>query len=159
MMSFMEPPQTMEQNRKIFITNEIKILRFTDTELAPYTYDIEARVSSAYDDYVPLKIYHFKLEVDPKSDKPKFEKLINIDNQHSNCKHYRGIQHAVYTRGYETVNGLIIAPKLEFFTYWNRACGSEGFSNRVTFSGETQRSACQLDRDNTVRVRITFSVF
>lgn len=157
-MSFMEDPQTMEQDSKRQIQNEIKTLRFTDTQLAPFTYDIEARVSSVYDDHVPVKIYHFKLEVDPRSDKPKFEKLINVDNQHTNCKHYRGIQHAVYTRGYETVNGLV-APKLEFFTYWNQACGAEGFSNRVTFSGDTKRSACQLDRDDTVRVRITFNVF
>ena len=95
MISFVEPPQTMEQNRNNLIPNEIEILRFTDTELAPFTYDIEARVSSVYDDYVPLKIYHFKLEIDPQADKLKFEKLINVDNQHSNCKHYRGIQHAV----------------------------------------------------------------
>jgi len=158
-MSFMEIPPTMEDDRKTFKHNETEILCFTDTHLAPFTYDIEARLSSVYDDHVPAKIYNFKLEVNPASDKPQFEKLINIDNQHNGYKHYRGIQHAVYTRGYETINGNIVTPKLEFFTYWNQAGGTDGFSNRVTFAGETRRSACMLDKDNVVRVRITFSVF
>jgi hypothetical protein len=152
----METLRPMEPGNRNFILHEPLI--FTDKHLAPFTYDIEAKVSSSYDDHVPSKIYNFKLEIDPRSNKAVIEKLIDIDNQHSDGKHYRGVQHVVYTRGLELKDGNRVPTKLEFFTYWIYPNGTDDMSNRVTFSGDTKRSACLLERDHTVRVRITFNV-
>jgi hypothetical protein len=152
--------KNQSQKSKIMETllyDENETLVFTDLD-TKFTYEIEALVSSDYDGYRPIQTHHFKLTVDPSSTGPKIEVYTDIDNEHGNCRHFHGYLHSVYSRAYQTGSGEKVPAKLSFIAWWDRTCGSTGFSNMDTFSGEVKEGTSQLNYNDTVRVDVKFKV-
>jgi hypothetical protein len=126
-------------------------------KIYPFTFNISLDVASDYDDYRPVAEYKMTLKVDPNERISVIDNAIDIDNMHSNCRHFHGHQHAKYTDGAQGKDGAIIKPKIEFRTWWDRTCGSTGWSNPATFT-EDLTNSCQLDYNDTVRVRLKYTV-
>jgi hypothetical protein len=138
--------------------DENEILLFTDTDIKPFSYDIEAEVSSEYDDFRPRALYKMKLTVDPSSKAPTISEVIDVDNHHYNCRHYHGHLHAKYSRAYETSSGQKERAKIEFSCWWDRTCGQTGWTNKIVYAGSEKNGTAQLDYDRTVRVNIKFKI-
>lgn len=126
-------------------------------KLHPFTFKIEAKVSSDYDNYHPVQMHSRTIRVFPYDKFSVIEDVFDVDNHHSNCRHFHGHQHCKYTDGAQGKDGSIIRPTLTFNTWWDRTCGSTGWSNTVDFDGG-RSGDCQLNYNNTVRVDIKWSV-
>lgn len=142
-------------NHAINKTQDEKII--PALKLKPFTFKVDLSVASDYDDYRPIAWYTMTLKVDPNEKISVIEPVIDIDNYHSNCRHFHGHQHVRYTDGGQGKDGSIIKPKIEFVTWWDRTCGSTGWSNSLTYTEDLKNDG-QLDYNNTVRVKFTFEV-
>ncbi len=126
-------------------------------KLHPFTFKIEAKVSSDYDNYRPVETHNRNIRINPYDKFSVIEDVFDIDNHHSNCRHFHGHQHDKYTDGAQGKEGSIIRPTLTFNTWWDRTCGSTGWSNTVNFNSGLS-GECQLNYSDTVRVDIKWSV-
>jgi hypothetical protein len=126
-------------------------------KLHPFTFKIEAKVSSDYDSYSPVETHNRTIRVFPYEKFSVIEDIVDVDNHHSNCRHFYGHQHCKYTDGAQGQEGTAIRPVLTFNTWWNRVCGGTGWSNTESFKSGL-KGECQLDYNNTVRVNIKWEV-
>jgi len=126
-------------------------------KIIPFRFIISLDVASDYDGYHPVAFYDMLLKVDPNENISTVEQVIDVDNHHSNCRHFHGHQHALYTDGSQGRDGTVVKPRIDFFTWWDRTCGSTGFSNRVSFTDDVENH-CQLDYNSTVRVRLKYRI-
>jgi hypothetical protein len=126
-------------------------------KLHPFTFKIEAKVSTSYSDYRVVEMHNRNIRVFPYEKFSVIEDVVDVDNHHSNCRHFYGHQHSKYTDGAQGKEGTAIRPSLSFNTWWNRVCGSAGWSNTETFNSGLN-GKCQLNYNDTVRVDIKWDV-
>lgn len=136
--------------------------KFTDINtvlsLVPFTITIQAVVSSSYDAYTPKETYTLTLKIDPNNMPSRtVTASIEIDNHHSNCRHFYGPLSATYTDGTDGDGKTAVLPQLSVSTRLNRVCGSVGSSNLVTFTPGGSMTG-QLIYDNTIHVDLTVNV-
>lgn len=124
-------------------------------KLHPFKFNIVASIASSYDGYRPLMFYRFYVKVDPNDKIAVVETVIDVDNDHDNCRHFHGHLHAKYTDGGHGKDGTVIKPTLSFSNWWDRTCGGTGWSNTVTFNNGTKEK-CELNYNDTVRTNIEF---
>ncbi|QEC78228.1 hypothetical protein [Mucilaginibacter ginsenosidivorax] len=126
-------------------------------KLHPFKFNIKASVASSYDGYSPAMFYTLTVKVDPNEKIAIVETVIDVDNDHSNCRHFHGHLHAKYTDGGQGKDGTVVKPTLAFSNWWDRTCGSTGWSNTVTFDSGTKEK-CELNYNDTVRTNIEFEL-
>jgi len=126
-------------------------------KLHPFKFTINASVASDYDSYRPITFYKITLKVDPNEKISVIDFVTDVDNDHSNCRHFHGHLHAKYTDGGQGKDGTAIKPTISFSNWRDRTCGGTGWSNTVTFSGDLKGS-CELNYIDTVRTNIEFEV-
>jgi hypothetical protein len=126
-------------------------------KLHPFKFSIAAAVASSYDGYSPAMYYALTVKVDPNAKIAVVETVIDVDNDHSNCRHFHGHLHAKYTDGGQGKDGAVIKPTLTFSNWWDRTCGKTGWSNVVSFNSGTDEK-CILDYNDTVRTNIHFTL-
>ena len=125
-------------------------------KLTPFTFTFTSRVLNWYNDYADPPPYgtnnlEATFTIDPNHEETvessvAMTSVPDLDNGHSNCRHF-------YGKFYASYQNEVLSVK----QWWNRVCGSQGMTAPVLFhpGGDIQGST---DFDSTVRTKYSFDV-